>query len=103
MRTFNTKTGGGAFDEAMVEAVWQKGDIDPGFPADVFRKDICGATIHRQRHGQQVQWGWEIDHIRPVSEGGTDSIINLRPLHWANNRAKGDNYPDSTRSCKVTS
>jgi hypothetical protein len=47
MRTFNTKTDGGTFDEATVEAVWQKGDIDPGFPADVFLKDICGATIHR--------------------------------------------------------
>lgn len=102
MRAFNTKTDGGAFDEATIEAVWEKADIDPGSSADVFRKDICGATIHRQRYGQQVQWGWEIDHIRPVSEGGTDRIINLRPLHWANNRAKGDRYPDSAWTGKVT-
>ncbi len=37
--------------------------------------------------------GWEIDHIKPVSESGTDDLSNLQPLQWENNRLKGDNWP----------
>jgi 5-methylcytosine-specific restriction endonuclease McrA len=44
-------------------------------------------------HGLQSEGGWEIDHIVPVSLGGSDDLDNLQPLWWKNNRRKGDNYP----------
>jgi hypothetical protein len=28
--------------------------------------------------------------VNPVSHGGTDELANLQPLHWENNRAKGN-------------
>ncbi len=32
--------------------------------------------------------GWEIDHLIPVEEGGTDDPDNLQPLQWENHRRK---------------
>lgn len=99
MSYFNAKSDGKPFDEATIEAVWHKGKPEPGFPG--FRKDACHASMQRTDYGTQERWGWEIDHIKPVSKGGTDDLNNLRPLQWENNRYKGDNYPG--KFCKVTS
>lgn len=44
-------------------------------------------------YGQESQFGWEIDHIVPVSSGGTDELENLQALHWENNASKGELYP----------
>ena len=50
--------------------------------------------MKRQEHGDtNSKHGWEVDHIKPVARGGTDSMENLQPLQWENNRKKGDNYP----------
>jgi HNH endonuclease len=56
------------------------------------RKDACGAWIVRSQYGDVTErgFGWEIDHIDPVSNGGADDPWNLQPLQWQNNREKGD-------------
>jgi hypothetical protein len=97
-RSRGTRTDGGAFDSATIEAVWQKGTPEPQYAS--FRKDKCGASMERSRHGKTEKWGWEIDHIKPVSEGGTDDLLNLQPLQWENNRHKGNNWPKW--DCKIT-
>ena len=96
-RNTGTRTDGGLFDEATIEAVWQKGTLEPLLSS--FREDFCGANMRRNKYGKQEHWGWEIDHIIPVSKGGTDDLSNLRPLQWENNRYKADNYPHW--HCKV--
>ena len=75
-----------SFSEYTIQKVWEKGRIVPGNDPNVWRKDQCGAWICRSYYGNRnSQYGWEIDHIRPESNGGGDELSNLRPLQWANN------------------
>jgi len=92
-RRFGTTTTGAAFTDDVIEAVWSKGRPDPPHPLAAHRRDVCGAPMQRFAHGTEVLDGWEIDHIKPVSEGGTDDLENLQPLQWENNRHKADNWP----------
>jgi len=94
-RGFDTNIIGKSFDKTIIDAVWEKATkydnstIDPKH----VRKDKCGTPIAKGDYGKQEKYGWEIDHIKPVSKGGTDDLSNLQPLYWETNRKKEDKYP----------
>ena len=85
------------FTEQVIQRVWEKARIVDGYNGDSIRKDSCGAWILRSQYGNtDSMFGWEIDHVYPVSKGGGDDLQNLRPIQWENNRSKSDNYPNWT-------
>lgn len=92
VREPNTDTKGRPFEQYLIDRVWHTADAGSGFY--MYRRDACGTEMAKLEFGKATPLGWEIDHIKPVALGGTDDQDNLQPLQWANNRRKGDVWPD---------
>lgn len=95
MREPNTNNSGKAWTRVEIDAVWQKAKTITGYDPDLIRQDACNTWIYYDEFGTTVKdgVGWEIDHIRPVSQSGNDDLSNLQPLQWENNRHKADDWP----------
>jgi hypothetical protein len=93
LRRSSTARNGSTFNPLTIQLVWNKARVAAGFDPNARRLDACGAFIDRAKYGDAASktgTGWEIDHILPVSRGGSDELANLQPLQWSNNREKGD-------------
>lgn len=58
--------------------IWNKGQVVPGSDPAIWRKDQCGAFIKWDKYGDRSDRynnGWEIDYIKPDSNGGSYSIV----------------------------
>lgn len=79
------------FDNRTIRTVRNKWRIIPGYNPSLIRQDQCGAWMKFVDYwNRNSQYGWEIDHIIPVSHWWVDSIYNLRPLQWENNLYKSN-------------
>ncbi|MCP9267279.1 HNH endonuclease [Xenorhabdus sp. XENO-1] len=88
-----------SFSQQIINQVWNKAYfVDSTNEANGYRKDQCGAWIQKNAYGNRNdKYGWEIDHITPKSNGGTDQLSNLRPLHWGNNAARQNGRLNTNR------
>lgn len=78
------------FSEWEKVEVWIKGSEVPGLSLSHWRYDVFGSIIAWHEYGNpNSPYGWEIDHIRALAIGGTNELINLRPLHCKTNRSLG--------------
>lgn len=77
--------------DELKKQVWAKATVIAANDPNVWRQDQCGAWIGWAHYGNRnSEYGWEIDHITPVSRGGSDAVYNLRPLQWKNNACRQD-------------
>lgn len=80
------------FTKERIQQVWEKGDIIPGKNPDLYRADKLGNQMYRPSYGKYSEQGWNIDHSKPQSKGGTDHLNNLQPMNSLANCSKNDKY-----------
>ena len=102
-KQFGLNALGGSFHKDTIQEVWKKrGKPHPW--GSGWGYDAYGNSIKYEDYGNsKSQWGWDIDHSKPLANGGTDHLNNLQPLKCYDNRVvKSDNYPwsyDQHQSC----
>ena len=77
-------------DKELVDKVWKAAKRIRGEDPNTTRQDPYGNRISRDQFGGKGRQGWEIDHIRPASRGGSDSMKNLQAMQTKKKRDLGD-------------
>lgn len=79
------------------DSVWGKAKKVRGKDPELYRQDPYGKTIYKHSRGKATDMGWDIDHIKPRSKGGSDSVRNLQALNSSINRSKGADQRKKSR------
>ena len=80
------------YSKDRLEQIWDKGQKIRGKDPNLYRKDIYGNEMYRHSYGMDTPKGWNVDHSKPVSKGGTNHLNNLQPLNSSANKSKGNKY-----------
>jgi 5-methylcytosine-specific restriction endonuclease McrA len=82
------------------EKAWENAKPVRGKDPDLYRQDPYGNVMYKHSHGKSSEMGWDVDHIKPASRGGSDSTKNLQALNASVNRSKGDTLVKKSRHSK---
>ncbi len=79
------------YDSDELRHIWQKAAPAPSprSPSEC-RMDAFHALIKWSRYGKRAEYGWDVDWIVPSCRGGSDSMVNLRPMHWMNSARQNE-------------
>lgn len=80
------------FSKERLEQIWNKGKTIKGKDPNLYRKDIFGNTMYKPSYGKLSEMGWNVDHSKPQSLGGTDHLNNLQPMNSTANIKKSNKY-----------
>ena len=87
-KSYNHTKYGGA---GCKQATFDKSTIIANKDPTIWRKDTAGNVINLLHHGKHTsKYGWDIDHICPKAQGGSDYIENLQALNCSLNRSCGN-------------
>jgi len=81
-----------SYSKERLDQIFDKGAPIRGKDPNLYRKDTEGNEMYRHSYGKTSEKGWEVDHSKPQSKGGTDHLNNLNPMNPSANRSKGDKY-----------
>jgi 5-methylcytosine-specific restriction endonuclease McrA len=79
------------------DKVWDKAKTIRGKDKDLYRQDAYGNTMYKHSQGKASPMGWDVDHIKPASRGGSDHTKNLQALNTSVNRSKGNTLVKKSR------
>jgi hypothetical protein len=77
--------------------VFNKAKPISGKDPSLYRQDPYGNTMYLHSYGQNSNMGWQIDHIKPQSKGGSHDIRNLQALNSTINMSKGNALKKKSR------
>lgn len=84
-------------DKKLIDKVWDKAKPVRGEDPKKVRQDPYGNKIRKAQFGKTGPQGWEADHIKPTSKGGSDALVNLQALQTKKNRELGDSIRKRSR------
>lgn len=78
-------------DEQFLRRIWNTATPATPLDPDLYRLDNYFRPMKFTEYGNRnSKHGWEVDHILPVSLGGTDHPSNLQALNWKSNLIKSN-------------
>ena len=77
--------------------VWDKAEKYKTLDPNMYRKDADGNKMYRDSYGKSSPLGWEIDHNKPQSKGGSNNIRNLQAMNTSANRSYQDSKDKPSR------
>lgn len=68
--------------ESTIQRVWTYGRVIPGYDPDHWRRDDCGAWMHRDEYlNDQSEFGWR---IVAICSGEPHHVNDLKPFQHQN-------------------
>lgn len=80
---------------------WDNAKKVRGKDPNLYRQDPYGNIIYKPSYGKESPMGWEVDHIKPKSRGGSDSTRNIQALNTKVNKDKSDTLVKRSRHSKM--
>jgi 5-methylcytosine-specific restriction endonuclease McrA len=87
-------------NKATIDKVWNSAKIIKGKDPAEYRQDPYGNVMYKNSYGKNTDMGWEVDHIKPKSKGGSDAIRNLQALNSKINKSKSNSLVKKSRHSK---